>query len=86
MESKHIKIGFIGEKAVLNHMVRKGYSHIESNFRAKTGEIDVICRKGNISYTHICNLWFQELVLSQLKRLAILLSVEGRCITSNEEK
>lgn len=48
MNAQHIKIGFIGEKAVLNHLVRKGYSHVESNFRAKTGEIDVILKKGKV--------------------------------------
>lgn len=42
MSSKHIKTGEIGERATLNHLIRKGFRHIESNFKAKTGEIDLI--------------------------------------------
>lgn len=42
MEAKHIKTGAIGERAVLNHLKRKGYLHLESNFKVKTGEIDLI--------------------------------------------
>jgi len=46
MVSKHIKVGVVGEKAVLNHLVRKGFHSIECNFSAKTGEIDLIVKKG----------------------------------------
>lgn len=45
MASKHIKVGAVGEQAVLNHLLRKGFQSVEANFRAKTGEIDLILRK-----------------------------------------
>jgi len=48
MTRNHIKVGEIGEVAVLNHLKRKGFLHIESNFRAKTGEIDLIVEKSAI--------------------------------------
>jgi len=46
MVSQHIKVGAVGEKAVLNHLLRKGFYRLESNFKAKTGEIDLIVKKG----------------------------------------
>lgn len=45
MNPKHIQIGALGEGAVRNHLKRKGFVPIESNFRAKTGEIDLILKK-----------------------------------------
>lgn len=47
MVSKHIITGAIGEKMVANHLKRKGFIHLESNFRAKTGEIDLILTKNS---------------------------------------
>lgn len=47
MVSKHITTGAIGEKMVANHLKRKGFIHLESNFRAKTGEIDLILTKNS---------------------------------------
>ena len=44
-EAKHLRIGRIGERAVANHLKRKGFTELESNFRTKTGEIDLIFRK-----------------------------------------
>lgn len=38
----HITIGKLGEESVRRHLKRKGFIFIESNFRAKTGEIDLI--------------------------------------------
>lgn len=38
-------LGRKGEIATWNHLKRQGFSHIESNFRAKTGEIDIILEK-----------------------------------------
>ena len=44
-DAQHLKIGVVGELSVRNHLKRKGYIHLESNFRAKTGEIDIILEK-----------------------------------------
>lgn len=44
--AKHIKVGRLGEMTALNHLKRKGFVHMESNFVAKTGEIDLIVKKG----------------------------------------
>lgn len=48
MLAKHLKVGIIGERSTCNHLMRKGFKHIESNFRAKTGEIDLIMKKATI--------------------------------------
>ena len=48
MCAQHNKTGVLGESAVRNHLVRKGFLHIESNFRAKTGEIDIILEKDGV--------------------------------------
>lgn len=48
MPAQHHKLGAVGEKAVLNHLKRKGYVHLESNFRAVTGEIDVVVEKDGV--------------------------------------
>lgn len=44
----HITIGSLGEETVRNHLLRKGFIFVEANFRAKTGEIDIIMRKNKI--------------------------------------
>jgi putative endonuclease len=46
--AEHIKIGQSGEKLALTHLLKDGFTHIESNYRAKTGEIDLIVRKESI--------------------------------------
>jgi putative endonuclease len=54
MASKHIKTGEIGEKTALNHLERQGFLHIESNFKARTGEIDLILEKdGTIHFVEV---------------------------------
>lgn len=43
--ARHNEIGAIGERAVLNHLIRKGFRHIASNHKEKPGEIDLIMEK-----------------------------------------
>lgn len=38
-------IGMIGEEAACKFLEGKGYRIIQTNFRCKTGEIDIICLK-----------------------------------------
>ncbi len=45
---KHRKIlGALGERLVVRHLENKGFQHLESNFRKKYGELDVIMKKGD---------------------------------------
>lgn len=54
MSPKHLITGQIGEKAALNHLERAGYLHVESNFKAKTGEIDLILEKaGKVHFIEV---------------------------------
>ena len=41
---KHIETGNIGEIAVANHLKRKGFSIISTNYAKKWGEIDIIAQ------------------------------------------
>ncbi len=51
---EHIRVGKLGETAALNHLKRKGFAPIESNFSAKTGEIDLIVRRdGRIHFIEV---------------------------------
>lgn len=54
MTGNHIKVGEIGEAAVLNHLKRNGFLHIESNFKVKAGEIDLIVEKeGKVHFVEV---------------------------------
>lgn len=46
--AEHNEIGKIGEIAVLNHLKRKGYRHLESNYRQKPGELDLIMKRNDV--------------------------------------
>ncbi len=46
--TEHIKIGQIGENETLKYYKSLDFRHLESNYRSKTGEIDLIMQKGNI--------------------------------------
>ena len=48
MTASHIRIGQIGEQAVVNHLKRRDYILRGSNYRKKWGEIDVIVEKMGI--------------------------------------
>lgn len=40
-------IGSLGESLVVKHMILKGFKHLESNYRRKPGEIDVVFESGS---------------------------------------
>ncbi len=42
MDSKHLKIGEIGERIAERHLERKGFQLLDRNFRTRVGEIDLI--------------------------------------------
>jgi len=42
-----IQIGAIGEEMARRFLAKKGFSIVESNYRKKWGEIDIIARKGS---------------------------------------
>jgi putative endonuclease len=42
----NLKLGTDGERAALKFLKRKGFRVLERNFRAKGGEIDLICLNG----------------------------------------
>jgi Holliday junction resolvase-like predicted endonuclease len=38
-------LGGIGEALIVKHLTQRGFVHVESNYRKKVGEIDVVMRK-----------------------------------------
>lgn len=42
------RTGYIGEKKTASYLKRRGYKILERNFRVKSGEIDIIAKKGGI--------------------------------------
>jgi len=42
------KIGQIGEKMAKDLLIKKGYQIITTNFKVRGGEIDLVCKKGNL--------------------------------------
>ncbi|NLK01168.1 MAG: YraN family protein [Clostridia bacterium] len=40
-------LGNYGEKLVREELIKRGYKILESNFRTRHGEIDIISKKGN---------------------------------------
>lgn len=44
MTSKRLQVGEAGEKAARNYLEQLGYRIIETNYRCKLGEIDIIAR------------------------------------------
>lgn len=44
---KHKRIlGGIGEALIVKHLTQRGFDHVESNYRKRVGEIDVVMKKG----------------------------------------
>lgn len=39
------KIGNLGENIAKNFLIRKGYQIITTNFKIRSGEVDIICKK-----------------------------------------
>lgn len=46
--AEHNKLGEEGELLASDHLIKKGYKIITSNYTFKKGQIDIIARKGNI--------------------------------------
>ena len=49
------KTGSLYEKLAGNYLESKGYEILEYNFRCRSGEIDIIAKKGNISERDMFN-------------------------------
>ena len=48
------KIGALGERLVVKHLVNKGFVHVESNYLKKQGELDVIMENnGKIHFIEV---------------------------------
>ncbi len=47
MTGKRLQVGVVGEKAARLHLEKIGYRIIETNYRCRLGEIDIIARDGN---------------------------------------
>ena len=45
--AKHNEIGKIGEKIAKTFLMKQGFSVLETNYRTKYGEIDIIAKKDN---------------------------------------
>jgi putative endonuclease len=44
--SRQLELGRAGEKAAADLLRRRGYEVVGSGFRARRGELDLVCRKG----------------------------------------
>lgn len=54
MRPSHLHIGRLGEEAVANHLIRKGFTLREKNYRRKWGEIDLVLEKqGTIHFVEV---------------------------------
>lgn len=42
------QLGKLGEETASVYLVRQGYRILQRNFKARYGELDIICMKGNI--------------------------------------
>ncbi|MBI5846254.1 MAG: YraN family protein [Deltaproteobacteria bacterium] len=40
------RLGRTGESMAVTHLKKNGYRMVDSNYRAKTGEVDIICEEG----------------------------------------
>ena len=47
METKHLRVGKLGEAAAKKHLEEKGYRIIEANYKTRYSEIDFVAKKGN---------------------------------------
>ncbi|WP_092065285.1 YraN family protein [Desulfonauticus submarinus] len=43
MVARHLETGLNGEKIAKEYLIARGYKILETNFRSKYGEIDIIC-------------------------------------------
>ena len=43
----HIELGKRGEEISVNHLINKGYKILNTNYRFKHSEIDIVCEKGD---------------------------------------
>lgn len=43
----HLSLGALGETLACNYLKKRNYAIIERNFRCKSGEVDIIARKGD---------------------------------------
>jgi len=43
----HIELGQKGEDIAVEHLIAKGYSILNRNFKFKKAEIDIVCEKSN---------------------------------------
>ncbi len=41
-------LGFLGERYAAEYLIRKGYEILDRNYAVKSGEIDIVARKGNV--------------------------------------
>lgn len=48
MQGDNKKIGALGEEIAKLYLIQKGYTILETNFRCKIGEIDIIAKKNKV--------------------------------------
>ena len=46
--NRHINTGKLGEQVALNYLTEKGYNVLETNYRNKIGEVDIIAYDNDI--------------------------------------
>ena len=46
--AKHNELGAFGEELAVDHLLQKGYSILETNWRYQKAEVDIIAQKGDI--------------------------------------
>lgn len=47
MSRRNIEVGKSGEESAINFLKRKGYKIIQSNYKSKLGEVDIIAKDKN---------------------------------------
>jgi putative endonuclease len=46
--AKHNELGMLGEELAVDHLLQKGYTILETNWRYQKAEVDIIAQKGEI--------------------------------------
>ena len=74
MQTRHLKLGLLGESKAVDHLIKKKYQIVERNWKLKKYEIDIIA---------IDN---EELVFIEVKTRSNSLQQLGEIITTSQQK
>jgi len=80
--AKHIELGKKGEEIAINHLIDKGYTILETNWRYKRAEVDIIAKEGQTLVfvevkTRSTEIWGQPALAVTPKKERLLVDASG---------